>query len=252
MKTSPALEPSTDVTVDPLVSPTCPLCLVSAGELFHEDHRDRRAYVRRAYVRRAYVRRAYARRAYVRCPLCLLVFVPPHQFLTPEEEKSEYDRHENSPDDPRYRRFLDRLFNPLVKRLDAGSRGLDFGSGPGPTLSVMFEEAGHSMALYDPFYAPHTDALERTYDFIVASEVVEHLHRPRRELERLWTCLKPGGWLGLMTKRVISRDAFSTWHYKADPTHVCFFSIPTFRWLADHWGAEWVVAEKDVVLFKKR
>ena len=108
------------------------------------------------------------------------------------------------------------------------------------------------MELYDPFYAPDIEALERQYDFITASEVVEHLHHPRRDLDRLWACLKPNGTLGIMTKRVIDGEAFRAWHYKADPTHVCFFSIETFRWLANHWSATWAVAGKDVVLFTKR
>ena len=81
------------------------------------------------------------------------------------------------------------------------------------------------MKLYDLFYAPDTQFLQRQYDFIAASEVVEHLHHPRRELERLWSCLKPNGVLGIMTKRVIDQAAFSHWYYKSDLTHVCFFRL---------------------------
>ena len=206
----------------------CPLCRASQGRPFYRDSRE-----------------------YFRCPVCTLVFVLPCQFLSSKEEKSVYDLHYNSADDPGYRRFLARLFGPLSQRLAPNSCGLDFGSGPGPTLSVMFEEAGHSMEIYDPFFAPETIALQRKYDFIVASEVVEHLHDPRRELDRLWSCLKPNGLLGIMTKRVIDRDAFSRWHYKNDPTHVCFFSTATFQWLADHWGSILTFPDKDVVLFTK-
>ena len=206
----------------------CPLCLEAEGEPFFED-----------------------RRSYFRCPLCRLVFVPPHQLPSAETEKAEYDKHQNSPDDPGYRRFLGRLFEPLVALLEPGSRGLDFGSGPGPTLSVMFEEAGYRMAIYDPFYAPDPSAFARRYDFVTASEVVEHLHRPRAELERLWSRLRPGGILGIMTKRVLDREAFSRWHYKNDPTHVCFFSVETFEWLAQHWRAELTVCGADVVLLAR-
>ncbi|MES9905109.1 MAG: class I SAM-dependent methyltransferase [Sedimenticola sp.] len=204
----------------------CPLCQSVEASHYYRDKRD-----------------------YFQCPVCALVFVPPLQYLTPQEEKAEYDLHENTADDPGYRRFLGRLFVPLSRRLAPGSSGLDFGSGPEPTLSKMFEEAGHTMAIYDPFYAPESGKLQRQYDFITASEVVEHLHHPRQELERLWSCLKPGGTLGIMTKRVIDRDAFSSWHYKNDPTHVCFFSIETFRWFASYWGATLTIPEKDVVLF---
>ncbi len=139
----------------------------------------------------------------------------------------------------------------MQERLESGSRGLDFGSGPGPTLSVMFEEVGHSVEIYDHFYARDPCVLEKKYDFITATEVVEHLHNPRKELDRLWACLKPGGILGVMTKLVLDHEAFARWHYKNDPTHICFFSRSTFEWLAAQWLAELTFANKDVILFYK-
>ncbi|MES9855439.1 MAG: class I SAM-dependent methyltransferase [Sedimenticola sp.] len=175
--------------------------------------------------------------------------MPPHQYLSPQEEKAEYDLHENCAGDQGYRHFLSRLFTPVVERLTPGSYGLDFGTGPEPTLSKMFEEVGHLVEIYDPFYAPEVSKLQLQYDFITASEVVEHMHHPRQDLDRLWSCLKSNGTLGIMTKRVLDRDAFSSWHYKNDPTHVCFFSLDTFRWFADHWNAALTVPCKDVVLF---
>ncbi len=180
-----------------------------------------------------------------------MVFVLPDQFLSPEAEKAVYDQHQNSPDDVAYRHFLGRLFEPVSQRIAPHSTGLDFGSGPGPTLSVMFTEAGHTMRIYDPFYAPDTTPFQQHYDFITTSEVAEHLHQPRQELDRLWSCLKPKGVLGIMTKRVEDQAAFSLWHYKNDPTHVCFFSMETFAWLAAYWGAELTVCGKDVVVFRK-
>lgn len=206
----------------------CPLCQTSEGNAFYQDSR-----------------------TYFRCLTCHLVFVPPDQFLSLKEEKAQYDHHENSAEDLGYRRFLGRLFTPLSEQLLPNSRGLDFGSGPGPTLSIMFEEAGHSMKIYDPFYSPDTKPLQEQYDFITASEVVEHLHHPRRELDKLWSCLVSDGLLGIMTKRVIDREAFSRWHYKNDPTHVCFYSIKTFQWLATHWHATLTIPENDVVIFRK-
>lgn len=207
----------------------CRLCEWAEGRLFHDDGR-----------------------RYFQCTRCGLVFVDPATFLDGARERAVYDQHQNSPEDPGYRRFLSRLFQPVASQLTPGSRGLDFGSGPGPTLSVMFQEVGHSVSLFDPFYAPDPSVFDRQYDFITASEVVEHLHRPRMELERVWSCLEPGGVLGVMTKRVLDQAAFSRWHYKNDPTHVCFFSLETFAWLADHWNARLDVVGDDVVLFQKR
>lgn len=192
-------------------------------------------------------------RDYLNCATCDLVFVPAAQHLSAADEKAYYDLHDNRSDDAGYRRFLGRLFLPLNERLAAGSRGLDFGSGPGPTLSGLFEEVGHPVALYDPFYAPDAAVLDGTYDFITLSEVAEHLAAPGQDLDRLWRCLAPGGWLGIMTKRVRDQAAFRAWHYITDPTHVAFFSEATFHWLVGQWpGASLVVAGEDVVLIGKR
>ncbi|WP_206613551.1 class I SAM-dependent methyltransferase [Parahaliea mediterranea] len=204
----------------------CPLCDSAATETFYQDRR----------------------RPYLRCARCALVFVPPAFHLDREAEKAEYDLHDNQVDDPLYRRFLSRLAQPLRERLPPAARGLDFGCGPGPALAAMLEEAGHRVALYDPFYYPNGAALQGEYDFICATEVVEHLHRPGAELERLWQCLRPGGWLGVMTKLVRNREAFAGWHYKNDPTHVCFFSATTWRWWAAQQGAQLVLVGADVIL----
>ncbi|MBL6954126.1 MAG: methyltransferase domain-containing protein [Alphaproteobacteria bacterium] len=195
-------------------------------------------------------------RDYLHCATCDLVFVPSYQHLSDREEKAYYDLHDNQPDDPGYRRFLDRLFTPLLQRLTPNAQGLDFGSGPGPTLSKMFEAAGHPVALYDPYYAPDKAVLSAAYDFITLSEVAEHLAQPGTELDRLWARLAPGGWLGIMTKRVRDQTAFKTWHYITDPTHIAFFSEATFQWLAGRWSAmgtpaALVIAGNDVVLIGK-
>ncbi|MAX32865.1 MAG: methyltransferase, partial [Halomonadaceae bacterium] len=59
------------------------------------------------------------------------------------------------------------------------------------------------------------------------------------------------GWLGLMTKRVTSHQAFTDWHYILDPTHVCFFSEASFRWLAERLDMELSFADHDVVLLRR-
>jgi len=107
------------------------------------------------------------------------------------------------------------------------------------------------MAVYDHFYANDCESLAKKYDFITATEVVEHLHNPAGDLKMLWTLLKPGGYLGIMTKQVIDKEAFSRWHYTQDPTHVCFFSLATFQWLAGLWQGELKVIGNDIAFFRK-
>ncbi|REL24348.1 class I SAM-dependent methyltransferase [Rhodohalobacter sp. SW132] len=190
-------------------------------------------------------------RDYYLCSECRLIFVPPSQRLSVEEEFSRYEMHENNPGDPGYRKFLSRMFNPLVGKLPEKSSGLDFGSGPGPTLHLMFESAGHSMKIYDPFYAKDLAVFDETYDFITTTETAEHLYDPWMELNRLWNCLKPGGYLGVMTRRWTSVEKFKKWHYKNDDTHVIFFHEDTFHWLKKRWGAELDIYKRDVVIFRK-
>ncbi len=208
----------------------CPLCYREQADHFTRD----------------------ARREYFRCWQCGLTFVPAQFHLTPAEEKSEYDRHQNSSEDLGYRKFLGRLFGPVCERVPPQSSGLDFGAGPGPTLSIMFEEAGHAMAIYDPFYAPDTECLKLKYDFVTATEVVEHFRDPRHDLDQLWSLVKPGGLLGIMTKLALDRDAFDRWHYKDDPTHISFFSVTTLQWLATSWNAKLELIGSDVALWTKR
>ncbi|MBN2526938.1 MAG: class I SAM-dependent methyltransferase [Deltaproteobacteria bacterium] len=147
------------------------------------------------------------------------------------QEKAHYLNHRNQAEDDGYRRFLARLFNPVNQQLKKRSAGLDFGCGPGPTLHLMFEDAGHKMAIYDSFFFPDKAVLEAQYDFITASEVVEHLHHPREVIEELWRCLRPGGMLAIMTQFVPAGTPFEKWYYKNDETHVCFFSPETFMYL---------------------
>jgi len=191
------------------------------------------------------------RRSYQRCDRCHLVFVPARFYLDRGAERAEYDLHQNEIGDAGYRAFLSRLLRPLTERLEPGARGLDFGCGPGPALAEMLREGGFDMSLYDSFYLPDKRPLQDQYDFICATEVVEHLHQPGAELARLWALLRPGGWLGIMTKLVRNRAAFANWHYKNDPTHVCFFSGDTWRWWAGQQGAQLSLIGADVILLAK-
>lgn len=188
------------------------------------------------------------RRSYLRCEECALVFVPAQYWLDRQAERAEYELHQNAVGDSGYEAFLGRLSRPLAARLPAGARGLDFGCGPAPALAHMLERQGFSVSLYDSFYRADEAVLTRRYDFICATEVVEHLHRPGAELARLWSLLGPGGWLGVMTKLVRDREAFAGWHYKNDPTHVCFFSRRTWQWWARRQGASLEFIGADVIL----
>ncbi|PJC85187.1 hypothetical protein CSW98_15205 [Vibrio sp. HA2012] len=208
---------------------SCPLCKAAHADFYFEDKR----------------------RQYYQCNHCSLVFVPPDMRLNAREEKAMYDLHDNCPDDPGYRRFLSRMAAPMLERIAPASDGLDFGCGPGPTLSLMLEDAGHTMALYDVYYYPEQKALERQYDFVTATEVIEHLYQPDMVWQQWLNLVKPGGWLGIMTKQVRDAEAFAGWHYKNDITHVCFYSRATFQYLAERDKLQLEFIGNDVILLRK-
>lgn len=190
-------------------------------------------------------------RDYWCCGNCELRFLDPGQRPGRGEERAHYLHHDNDPEDSGYRRFLSRVTEPLLERLDPRLQGLDYGCGPGPALAMMLREAGHEVAVYDPFFRPDPAPLEKTYDFITCTEVVEHFHDPAGEFDRLDALLRPDGWLAVMTCFQDDDTAFANWHYRRDPTHVVFYRAETFRKFAALRGWSCEIPVKDVVLMRK-
>lgn len=187
---------------------------------------------------------------YFDCQNCRLVFLAPAYFPDREREYSHYLTHENDPADSRYRRFLSRLADPLVAKLAPGMKGLDYGSGPGPTLSLMLDEAGFPTRIYDPFFAPDTAVLAQDYDFVTCSETAEHFHRPAEEIARFRRLLRRGGWLGIMTMLLEPGTSFADWWYRREPTHVCFYRRETMCWIAEQKGWRVSFPAQNVSLFQ--
>jgi Methyltransferase domain len=207
----------------------CPLCKSQETQFWHEDKK----------------------RKYYRCGNCLMVFIPPSFYMSMNEERAKYEIHQNSPEDMGYRSFLSNLADPLLLKLPLGVNGLDYGCGPGPTLSVIFEENGFSMSLYDYFFAPDIEVFDRKYGFVTCSEVLEHCFAPMDDIQRMWNLLEPKGWLGIMTGLVTSLEDFKNWHYIREQTHVCFFSRTTFELIGEKLGATPIFIGKTVILFQK-
>jgi len=194
-----------------------------------------------------------AKRQYWLCSQCQLVFVDQSQHLSAQAEKAQYDLHQNHLDDPGYRRFLNRLAEPLLQQLHhKGLAGLDFGCGPGPLLAKMLIEAGHHMAVWDPYFAPDPVTLQQQYDFICCTEAIEHFANPAKEWALWQQLLRGGGTLAIMTKRYLDQASFAHWHYKNDPTHISFFHQHTFEFLAERDGFSLSFPAPDVVLLQKR
>lgn len=188
---------------------------------------------------------------YWSCNLCETKFLDKEHYINKYAEKKRYLEHENSIEDEGYRAFLSKLVNPLKIKINRDSKGLDYGCGHGPALADIFIKDKYLMDLYDPFFFPNKEIFSKTYDFITCTETAEHFFNPNKEFDLLDTLLKKDGWLGVMTCFLTTNEAFDSWYYRRDPTHVVFYAEKTFEVIAKQrdWNCE--IIAKDVVLFNK-
>lgn len=189
----------------------CPLCQSTEVEFFDQDKH----------------------RQFFKCSSCELIFVARTQLLSDVEEKQRYDSHQNSEDDPGYRGYLSKVVQLALPFLNPGESGLDFGCGRTHLLQEIMGEMGMKMASYDLYYHPHSALFNQKYDFIVLSEVIEHLREPRETMLFLRGLLHPGGRFFIKTKLAPEEaDVFAKWFYKRDLTHVQFFNEHSFAELS--------------------
>ena len=188
---------------------------------------------------------------YWKCVTCKTIYLDKKFYLNSKDEHSHYLTHNNDIEDERYKQFLSKLMNPLIKELKENSTGLDYGCGPGPALAKMLKEIGHKIYVYDPFFFPIHQNLNKKYDFICCTETIEHFHEPYKEFHNFNELIKKKGVIGLMTNFYTNENLFEDWYYRKDPTHVVFYCEETFYSLAKifKWNCE--INEKNIVIFKK-
>lgn len=180
----------------------------------------------------------------------MLIFTESKFLPSLAEERSRYLSHNNGIQYPGYVNFLKQIIEPSLPFLSANMRGLDYGCGPMPTLSILLKNEGLLCLDYDPLFFPvMPDGL---FDFIFATECFEHFHKPGKEIEKISGILKPGGYLMIMTTQWESRDNFSSWYYTNDLTHVSFYHKNTFDYIADEYGfSQKLLKDSKIVILKK-
>ncbi len=191
-------------------------------------------------------------RPYLRCASCESIFVKVEDHVSPKQELSVYRLHENSAHDERYRSYLSPVIEMAWKEIQqkAESRTLsmlDFGSGPIPineesVICRFFREKGMLADAYDPYFRPKVLGV-RSYDLIIACEVVEHFRNPYQDFKRLTGLLKKEGVLVIQTEMLSSPELFDNWYYRRDPTHVAFYSRKSFSVLAKNFDLDYSFAE---------
>lgn len=192
---------------------SCKLC-GGVGELIHDIKKDKRVYYN--------------------CKQCDCIYTDPDFYIAIEDEKNIYDYHQNSIEDQGYVDFLNRAIIPSLAYITPNMKALDYGCGPGPTLSTLLAQKGIQCDDFDPIYVP--SKLKDNYDIIYSTECFEHFFYPKEQIEKLTNLLNCGGYLVIMTSFHQGVEHFKTWYYKLDPTHVYFYNATTFAYIAQKYG----------------
>lgn len=190
---------------------------------------------------------------YHTCSHCMLRYKDPSCYQTLEAQKSRYDLHTNDAEDEGYRAYFQRFLDFVLPHIKSVERALDFGCGRSRLLADMLGEAGILCDAYDPIYHPDTSYRNKMYDLVVSTEVFEHLHRPKESFEALVGVLKEGGYLAIQTQFYpTDLQAFATWYYHKDPTHILFYRPETFERLAALYGCNYLADNgKNMVILRK-
>ncbi len=171
--------------------------------------------------------------------------------MTAENER--YAFHNNNIEDEGYKKFLNKLIVPLSQYLPKDFSAIDFGCGPGPGVSVLLEQLGGKVFNYDPAFKDDKTLLDKKYDVVTSTEVVEHFKNPAEDWRVLTGLVKEGGLLAVMTQFLKEEIDYKSWWYKNDPTHVVFYNQETFRFLAETFALEKLFDDnKSVIIFRKK
>ncbi|MEA2092325.1 MAG: class I SAM-dependent methyltransferase [Campylobacterota bacterium] len=171
---------------------------------------------------------------YHKCLKCEYIFLEEKFCINVTDEKKHYDNHNNNLESLGYVKMFEDLIEEFVTpEASEIKTALDFGCGEGEVLPILLERHGICCDRYDLFYFPKKVYVDKKYDLIVSTEVFEHLSEPLKVLKNLLSHLNKDGYLLLMTCFHSSdNEKFLKWFYIKDATHIGFFSIKTFEYLA--------------------
>lgn len=188
---------------------------------------------------------------YYQCQTCSSIMLNPKDYLSSNEEKARYKTHNNDVFDKRYQNFVSPIVNAVKENYNSSHLGLDFGAGTGPVITKMLEDVGYQLNLFDPYFHNNRDNLNKTYDYIVCCEVMEHFHNPFKEFEKMSKMLNKDGSLFCMTSLYDESIDFENWHYKRDETHVFFYHKKALEWIRKKFEFKEVTTKDKFIAFKK-
>jgi len=189
---------------------------------------------------------------YDRCNECAFIHQDVSSHVTFEQEREEYDLHENSIEDEGYVSFLDKFLKIGVDAFIKEGSALDFGCGPEPVLAELLKRRGFEVKTYDRHYPHDIDALDFKYDLITSTEVFEHFHDPVEEMSKISDLLRSGGQLSVMTSVPPEDESFKKWAYRREQTHISFYTLKSLEVLAQKNGMSIIYHDsKRITVFRK-
>ncbi|EJO71613.1 class I SAM-dependent methyltransferase [Leptospira kirschneri] len=133
-------------------------------------------------------------------------------------------------------------FQTWEKSLSSAKRCLDVGCAAGYFVDYMQSRGWDSYGIdiaqapvkfaQDKLKVEQVDFLEwkptDPFDLITLWASIEHLHKPKETLEKIYTHLKPGGRVILSTCRwgILAKLQGPSWRYLNVPEHLYYYSLP--------------------------
>jgi len=192
----------------------CPLCF---GTSIHKYHKEKH---QQHYL----------------CDTCALVFVSKDCHLDNKKERDIYLLHENDLQNDGYVSMFRRALAKILPYIDNNKNAkiLDYGCGYEPVLQQILQMEGYKCDVYDTYFFANMP--NGPWDLIISTEVFEHFANPAQEIENIIKNLNPNGIIGIMTSLLSAQIEFSKWYYMRDETHISFYSLKCFNWIAKRYG----------------
>jgi hypothetical protein len=194
-------------------------------------------------------------RDYHWCLDCGFVSMNHKSRINLANESERYLEHKNKSGDLGYRASVQELVDQILKNENTDDKGLDYGCGEDSAVVALLQEQKLDVDLYDPLFYPNANIGLKSFDYVVASEVVEHFREPLTEWQKMSSLVKAKGRLYVQTlslEKIKTPDEFARWYYARDLTHFSFYSELSMKILAKKIGLPMIYSSQKVFVFQKQ